>query len=68
MTDFTLAPITDTAPEPFVTAPSRWPEPPGTLLQRTPLPEVEYLDDEAEAWDEAWDSAVRWHDSRQADL
>lgn len=62
MTDFTLAPITDTAPEPFVTAPSRWPEPPGTLLQRTPLPETEEVD-----WDQ-WDSAVRWHDSKCGDL
>ena len=62
MTDLTLIPITDTAPEPFVPAPSRWPEPPVTLLQRTPLPEAEEVD-----W-EQWDSAVRWHDSKCGDL
>ena len=67
MTELTLAPITEAPPEPVQRC-GRWPEPPVTLLQRTPLPEVEYLDDEAEAWDEAWDSAVRWHDSKQADL
>lgn len=61
MTELTLAPITETAPEPVQRC-GRWPEPPVTLLQRTPLPEAEEVD-----W-EQWDSAVRWHDSKQADL
>ena len=64
-----LVPIEDAAPAPFVQAPARrWPEGGVALLPRTPLPEVEYLDDEAEAWDEAWDSAVRWRDSKCGDL
>ncbi len=61
MTELTLAPITEAPPEPVQRC-GRWPEPPVTLLQRTPLPEAEEVD-----W-EQWDSAVRWHDSKQADL
>lgn len=61
MTDLALIPIDATAPEPV--APLRcWPEPPITLLPRTPLPEVEEVD-----WDQ-WDSAVRWHDSKHSTL
>ena len=61
MTDLALIPIDDTAPEPV--APLRcWPEPPITLLPRTPLPEVYDA-----TWDE-WDSAVRWHDSKHSPL
>ncbi len=61
MTELTLAPITETPPEPA--APARcWPEPPVTLLPRTPLPEVHEA-----TWDD-WDSAVRWHDSKHSTL
>lgn len=56
-----LVPLDDSRPEPV--APLRcWPEPPVALLPRTPLPEVDEV-----GWDE-WDSAVRWHDSKLADL
>ena len=61
MTDLTLAPITDAQPEPVQRC-GRWPEPPVTMLPRTPLPEAEEVD-----W-EQWDSAVRWHDSKCGDL
>ena len=61
MTELTLSPITEAPPEPVQRC-GRWPEPPVTLLQRTPLPESEEVD-----WDQ-WDSAVRWHDSKAADL
>lgn len=69
MTEMTLVPLEDDAPKAFVQAPSRrWPEGSGALLPRTPLPEVEYLEGVEAAWDRAWDSAVKWHDSKQADL
>ena len=61
MNDLTLAPITEAPHEPVQRC-GHWPEPPGTLLQRTPLPEAEEVD-----W-EQWDSAVRWHDSKCGDL
>lgn len=62
MTDLTLIPITETAPEPFVPAPSRWPEQPVFAIPRTPLPEVHEA-----TWDD-WDSAQRWHDSKHSTL
>ncbi|MBP6675009.1 MAG: hypothetical protein KAY54_01715 [Burkholderiaceae bacterium] len=61
MTELTLSPITEAPPEPVQRC-GRWPEPPVTLLQRTPLPEVHEA-----TWDD-WDSAVRWHDSKHSTL
>lgn len=67
MKPLALLPLDDAPANPVAALP-RWPEGVNALLPLTPLPEVEIIDDVVEGWDKAWDSAVRWHDSKYGDL